>query len=454
MPSARSLSHQAVAELEQLTPLHIVGQRAGDFLGMARLLKPETLVVCEGGADAARLAEALGSRLISPERLDHHRRAWSHRSIDSLSDLAPAEPHGNVVLYAPSGDWERLLSSCSGHTLLANLVATTDHLDDKRQMRDVFATLGLAVLPSVVCERDDVLSGVFPPHLGWPLVVQSARGSSGHTTVLVRHLADALPALRALPGDEWLVTPYVRGPVLNVHAVVNDSATVIAPASVQLAGVPGITTHDAEYAGNDFGALAALEGVQPCIDWQVRRVASWLADEGLRGAIGMDFVWDGAHAWPLEVNPRLQGSTFLLGEVEQASGLLPTVARHVLEMARIETPPEPRRSARPMGAQLIIRWTGSESELPATRPGVYERTGGSVLRFRRPGESLLDCGPDQVLVHSVPPDPIARVERSAVIARISTWRPVTDGRRGVLSSYGRDLVSAARSLVGAPVASL
>jgi predicted ATP-grasp superfamily ATP-dependent carboligase len=55
------------------------------------------------------------------------------------------------------------------------------------------------------------------------------------------------------------------------------------------------------------GELAELEG-------QLRAVcAEVVARFGVRGAFGVDAIWDGRHAWVLEVNPRPPASLELFG---------------------------------------------------------------------------------------------------------------------------------------------
>jgi predicted ATP-grasp superfamily ATP-dependent carboligase len=55
------------------------------------------------------------------------------------------------------------------------------------------------------------------------------------------------------------------------------------------------------------GELAELDG-------QLRAVCAEVAARfGVRGAFGVDAVWDGRHAWVLEVNPRPPASLELFG---------------------------------------------------------------------------------------------------------------------------------------------
>ena len=50
------------------------------------------------------------------------------------------------------------------------------------------------------------------------------------------------------------------------------------------------------------------------LDGQLRAVCAEVAERfGVRGAFGVDAVWDGRHAWVLEVNPRPPGALELFG---------------------------------------------------------------------------------------------------------------------------------------------
>lgn len=64
-----------------------------------------------------------------------------------------------------------------------------------------------------------------------------------------------------------------------------------------------------------------------------------LSDLGYRGIFGVDFAGRGDTVAALEINPRMQGSAWLLGEVERAEGQLPTMVRHMLERHDHTTPP-------------------------------------------------------------------------------------------------------------------
>ena len=61
-------------------------------------------------------------------------------------------------------------------------------------------------------------------------------------------------------------------------------------------------------------ASASARGQLAELDGQLRAVCGEVAARfGVRGAFGVDAIWDGRHAWVLEVNPRPPASLELFG---------------------------------------------------------------------------------------------------------------------------------------------
>jgi uncharacterized protein len=101
----------------------------------------------------------------------------------------------------------------------------------------------------------------------------------------------------------------------HVHGL---SCSAVAIADGQRATVLGITEqlHRApgfRWTGN-LTPPRLPEGEQAELDGRLRAVCSEVAARfGVRGAFGVDAVWDGRHAWVLEVNPRPPAGLELFG---------------------------------------------------------------------------------------------------------------------------------------------
>lgn len=434
-PGDISTWEAALRPLEQ-HEIHVVGQRSTDFLALVRLVSVASSFACEGGADAHQLAHATGVPLFSPEAKERVRRRWSNEDLGSLTPGPDHDLTGMVVLYAASVEWETWARK-NGVRLLCCSSSLKLRLDDKAAIRKIFAEIGIDAPRSVTAPRPAVLSGQVSS-LGWPLVVQARNGASGDATRVVRGPGDLAAAVAALGGDELLVSSHIPGAVLNIHGVIAPSGVTLAPPSLQLAGIRGLAISEADYCGNDFTASAFHASGAGAAALATRRIADWLAQQGYRGAFGVDFVLDGDKPLALEINPRLQGSTFVLGEAELRERRFPTIARHLLALLGIDCMAPAPSSATLAGAHLVFRQSTPFDGESAARPGAY-RVGldGSVLyNGVRPG--LLECADDEVLVYGVPPTDVAAIEPGAVVLRLATWRPVATST-GRLNDWGRVL---------------
>lgn len=359
-----------------------------------------------------------------------------------------------VVPYAVTGALGDLLADTPAR-LVGPRPDLRARLDDKQFVRQSLARRGVPAVPSISVDLARVTYAELRERLGPDLVVQAARGSAGFTTTFVGSETDLArvrhPPTTRSPGARGphLVAAHAGSCVLNMHLAIGASATLVSAASVQLAGLPAYGVPPPVYAGNDFAAAAALP--QPLRHQAATiagGVATWLAELGYRGIAGLDLVTDGTSCQVLEVNPRLQGSTWLLGEAQLRAGqpaLLPAMVADQLWPVTASPPLS--------GAQLLLRRPFSSAAtlpaLPALRqPGVYRWRRGQLV-FDRPAMGLLECGDDEVFVDGLTDLPAACVAEGAVVARIGCWQQLveTDGRRltalgeaVAAHAYGRELV--------------
>jgi predicted ATP-grasp superfamily ATP-dependent carboligase len=135
------------------------------------------------------------------------------------------------------------------------------------------------------------------------------------------------------PGADWLRKPRRGGGGRGVRRwrggalpateflqrrVVGVSCSAVAIGDGRQAAVLGLT--EQLHRGSGFGwmgnltppRLAEVERAE--LDGQLRAVCTEVAGRfGVRGAFGVDAIWDGRHAWVLEVNPRPPASLELFG---------------------------------------------------------------------------------------------------------------------------------------------
>ncbi|MGW4893753.1 ATP-grasp domain-containing protein [Kitasatospora sp. NPDC004240] len=340
--------------------------------------------------------------------------------------------------------WTAAVEGLGARLLVPPRPADSAVLGDKTAMREWFDHLGVATPASTVV-AGALDHRALARRFGAVFVAQSPRGSAGNGTHLVRCAEDAA----ALPERErWLVSEYAGDTALNVHGFVGlDGLPQVLRPSLQLIGVAGTGAAFGQYSGCDFAAPERLpaRALARCTE-AAERIGWGLAGLGYRGVFGADFVLRGEEALALEINCRMQGSTWLLGEIEleRGDGRLPSQLRHVLERHGVPTAGKPDPGPA-RGTQLTVRHRGGAARLlrgPAA--GVYERREGALVR-RGSGAGLLECGPRDVLLANLPPAG-ALLRPGTVLARLVTRVSLTapDGR--TLTEEGRLLVDAVHRL--------
>ncbi|MGX4734941.1 ATP-grasp domain-containing protein [Kitasatospora griseola] len=312
---------------------------------------------------------------------------------------------------------------------------------DKTAQRAWLRSLGARTPPDAVVDALDHRQ--LRRRFGDTYVVQTPRGSGGKGTHLVTEEADLL-RIGAGAGP-WLVSEYVDGAPVNVHALVSADGTVrvmrpLRPADPGRGRRRGLR----RLLGCDFAAPALLPARAPALALvaeQTRGVDAALVRLGYRGLFGTDFVLDGTdYALLLEVSSRMPGSTWLLGELELAQHALPAALRHVLERHGRTTDGEPSQDPAD-GCQLVVRHTGGPVRVAAAPTGGLHRLKDGALRRCGDGFGLLECGPDDCALLQLPSPGMVlqpRVAIARIVARYSLTAPDGTG----LTPHGQQLVEA------------
>lgn len=185
-------------------------------------------------------------------------------------------------------------------------------------------------------------------------------------------------------------------------------------------------------------------------DWSAEQVATQLktraglGDLGYRGVFGADFVLRGETVAALEINRRLQASTWLFGGIELSEGRLPTLLRHVLEQHGLATLGEPGLDAAE-GVQLTVRHSGAPGWLfRAPKGGVYGSE-AHRLSWLAEGQGLLVCGPEDCVLVNVP-QPGTLLHPGSILPRLVTRKALTSPDGTALNPHGHRVVDALHAL--------
>lgn len=400
------------------------GQRAVDALA-GHEPGPVAIACCDGGPDVDLVAQHWDCPVASLERVLRHRKRWTNQDVGRaacpLRMLPGAHTARALSAYATSSELDDLGAAMTlevqGPTARAKAL-----LDDKVTARRLFMSIGLRTVDWVVCPAWDLSFDSLAARLGVPFVVQERVGAAGFGTWIV----DAPEGLETVAegdaGRSMLVSAWGGSRTLNVNALVGDDGVQVAPPSVQLSGIRELHCTGGEYCGNDWlviedGAPNARSAAR-----MTQSVGQWLGLSGYRGWVGLDCAAEGEQVRPLEINPRMQGSTWLLQVSDGEGG--------------------------PEGAQLFHHSPFATAR-PLGRPipsGVYGLTSSEALELKRAGIAPNECGEDELLIGGAP-DVGTTVDPGAVVARVFVRRSLTSADGRTLGPYGRRVAHAVDRLV-------
>jgi len=180
---------------------------------------------------------------------------------------------------------------------------------------------------------------------------------------------------------------------------------------------------------------------------QATRIGGWLHQAGFRGMFGIDFLVQGINVYPMEINPRFQGSTHILTQGELIDGRLPLVLFHILEFMDRDTSslakdlcfPEPHPIK---GAQIVV-YNKEDKECIVRghlSPGVYRLVDGQ-LRFVRQGLSLFECMEQGEFVVTCAVPQIGRTVRSrSPLLKIQTFEQILNMNTNRLNAWASTIV--------------
>lgn len=433
----------------------ILSQRVIDMWSILSLVNPEVVITCEGGNDPTILTpQAL---IISPERLDNHRKIWTNQSLADLVPLVRDRHFGSIgkdnapltlLTYAATPAWEQFVTEQAGSIrLLAPSAGLKHRLDNKIRTRACLAAEGVPVPKYLIRESRTLDFEELSTTLGEPFFVQAPFSSAGIGTFEISS-RKTLESVTDLCPDTVLVSSCAGATILNVHGLITEGRIEISFPSVQLSGVPEMVANTAGYCGNDFTAMRrfAPKTVEHARGL-VKSVGIWLLSQGYAGLFGVDLALSDSFATTvLEVNPRLQGSTWLLAEIEECNEVVPSVVRHFMQLLRCPLVYQCEQpNFAPSGAQGILHLLEDKTRNIAhnLECAIYALGSDGHLLYRRPVTRPLTLGADEVFIFGLPPTR-AKIDPGAVLARFACAGTIVGPRSRGLTTLGHQIVTALR----------
>jgi hypothetical protein len=446
---------------ELFYPLRILWQNRSGFycVGLDAFCPIAMVTSLDCGREYPRIEQRTGIRMLGLENLGRKRAKPHEQALEGIvSALKPSIVE--AVRAHPAGSWAfvcplpcRALPSLAlelGCKSACHPADLCDWLNDKRNFFGGLDTLGLPRLPGQWMRLSNLRYGELRASIGAHLVAQTVTGSSGSGTAFIRSEQDLLEAGRVVGDDPVWVAPEVRGPSINLNAMVLDRSVVVGCPNIQLVGLEMLSSKPGMYCGNDYTAAATLDAaILAAVHEQTQRIGGWLSTVGYHGLFGLDFVVDPASARPyaVDLNPRWQGSTALGAQAEARSGRLPLAAAEIAWKLGVLGEDEiVRRDGQffaPLAAsQMSLRldapgWSTITGEV---EPGVY--SSAPRAEFRRAGIGLDDLAePAEALVTGGVPSPGYRVGPGSHLLRVYGLQPLIDLASGQPLPWARQFAS-------------
>lgn len=318
----------------------VVGRRIVDFIALSRFISFELVIVTDSSTDNFEML--LDTNLISPVKNNSEEIEWRNYSINRTARLFSnsvlglvneISPTINVLLYSSCFLWEEIcVNKANGLMYLPVPFETAEKVDNKYEARRNFNELGIQTPDFVFATISEFSFDDLVSLFGDVFLVQEQNGTSGFGTYFVRSREEFLSLNIFEKNKKLLISKYVGTTCINIHGLVANKEVYVSAPSVQVTGVSELTTNWAGYCGNDFGAASLFSREILCkIRELTKRIGYWLRNEGYFGLFGLDMIVQGQEVFVLEVNPRMQGSTWLLSELELKLNLVPFVIYHLIQ---------------------------------------------------------------------------------------------------------------------------
>jgi ATP-grasp domain len=387
-----------------------VGTRAVDMVPFDHIVPIDGIVTCDYGSDVQELENT--KIVFSLEKQQGVKHVWSNLHVAHLIQddiqrsllryLTHLSGPVQFFCYSSSGLLDQLIVL---HNLPARNLSVSIwqklFFDDKIHLHYTLKWMGIETLPTETYQLGNLLYETLEKRVGGPLVIKLPFGSAGSSVFFADNQERLNEIQQQFCSATVLVQQFRPGISLNVHAVIFADNILLAPPSMQIIGSEVCSLKKFEWCGNDFHVKGSVpDDLITRALALTRKIGRLMKAQGYRGTFGLDLLLDIAHdqVYLLEINPRQQGSTSLLTQLEllnQASSFLieyhlVAFDGHIPEKDLVDLLPSFPIAA----SQVILHHKSGKREVVerTISSGIYtleEQT--NTLKWVRSGLSLLDC---------------------------------------------------------------
>jgi len=330
-----------------------IGLRASDYEMFTDVIEIDQIVSID--TDNTK-----GVPLISRESSSKRREPWSNDELLRVSDIeefktlceriTTLKSTVNIYCYHSFSVLEKLASEYPHIHIHSSPIELRDKLDDKLQFIELLDTLNLPQISSFSDNINNLNFDEIAEKVGLPLVLKLKVGASGGQTYFVSTNDDFIKLQQTLNNDTVIVSEYVSGPSFNINGFIGTEGVYLDQPSLQIIGVPECSAGKFTYCGNDFSSFHKnYQYITNEIKQVTEKLGWYMKGLGYFGIFGVDFIYNLKNnvLHPLEINPRMQGSTALLARYQ-----LVKKTPRLVELYVSET--KPPHNTEPVDASFIL----------------------------------------------------------------------------------------------------
>lgn len=314
-----------------------IGLRASDYQMFIDLVEIDQIVSID-------IDNTNGIPVISREFQSKRRKSWSNDELLAVTEIeefktlcekiAALKTTVNIYSYHSIPLLEELASEYKHIHIYSSINKLRTMLDDKLEFMEVLQRLNLPQIPSFSDNINNLNFSELEEKVGLPSVLKLKIGASGGQTYFVSTNDDFLNLQQALNNDLVIVSAYISGPSFNINGFIGRDIVALDEPSLQIIGVPECSAGKFTYCGNDFVCFhKSHQYVTNEIKEVAEKLGRYMKTLGYYGIFGIDFIYNlkDKVLYPLEINPRMQGSTALLARYQLARKALRLVELYASE---------------------------------------------------------------------------------------------------------------------------
>jgi hypothetical protein len=281
------------------------------------------------------------------------------------------------------------------------------------------------------------------------MVIQTSDSFSGFGTMVVKREDKIDNVIKNFKNNKIKVSKFINGPLLSCTGCATKFGILVSPIRYQIVGDSDITTNKYSWCGNDWDVDDLDEKTQEYAHEVVKRIGDYLIDKyKYKGEFGIDFVLDNRKKilYPLELNPRLLGTTQMYTSLQLEHKEPPLIGFHILEFLGTEYKLSLKEMNRNLkkkkkGAQIILRNKFKKNIVikKTLKPGVYKME-ESKLIFIKDGYCLqhIKNKKSEFVITAIPKK--GKVfEKDSQIIRIQTYEKVLEMNNTYLNNKYKNI---------------